>query len=165
MLQAVSAWLHNSAAGEFLLTMLISMFPVGELRIGIPAGVAMGLPIPVALAAAVLGNMVPVPLLVLFIRRIFKWVRIHIPSLGRFVDRLEARAYEKIENRNLVRYEAWSLLLFVAIPLPGTGAWTGSLIAALLDLRLKNAVPVIFLGVVSAGLITTAITYGVTALL
>ena len=81
------------------------------------------------------------------------------------MDRLEDRAYVKIKSKNLVRYEAWGLLLFVAIPLPGTGAWTGSLIAALMDLRLKNAVPVIFCGVVIAGIIMTALAYGVTALL
>lgn len=165
MLQGISLWLHGSAAGKFLLTMLISMVPVAELRVGLPAGVAMGLPIPLALLAGVLGNMLPVPFVILFIRRIFKWVRVHIPRLGGLVDRLERRAYAKIEGKELVRYEAWSLLLFVAIPLPGTGAWTGSLIAALLDLRLKNAVPVIFCGVVIAGLIIMALTYGVTAIL
>lgn len=165
MIEAVSQWLHETAAGEFLLTMLISMVPVAELRVGLPAGVAMGLPIPAALLAGVLGNMIPVPFVIRFIRVIFKWVRVHVPKLGGFVDRLEKRAYAKIESGHIVRYEAWGLLLFVAIPLPGTGAWTGSLIAALLDLRLKNAVPVIFVGVVIAGLIMTAITYGATALL
>ena len=165
MLQALSLWLHETAAGEFLLTMLISMIPVVEIRGGVPAGVAMGLPIPMALLAGVIGNMLPVPFVILFIRRIFKWIRVHIPKLGGLVDRLEARAYAKIEHGSLVRRQIWGLLLFVAIPLPGTGAWTGSLIAALMDLRLKNAVPVIFLGVVIAGAITTALTYGVTALL
>ena len=165
MLQAISQWLHGTPAGEFLLTMLISMVPVVELRGGIPAGVAMGLPIPTALFSAVLGNMLPVPFVILFIRRIFRWVRVHIPRLGSFVDRIEARAYTKMRNESLVRWEAWGLLLFVAIPLPGTGAWTGSLIAALMDLRLKNAVPVIFVGVVIAGLIITALAYGVTAAL
>ena len=165
MLQAVSLWLHGTAAGKFLLTMLISMVPVIELRGGVPAGVAMGLSTELALLAGVLGNMIPVPFVILFIRKTFKWVRVHIPRLGGFVDRLEARAYHKIKSRNLVRYEAWGLLLFVAIPLPGTGAWTGSLIAALMNLRLKNAVPVIFLGVVIAGLIMTALTYGVSSIL
>ncbi len=165
MLESLSFWFHHTAAGEFLLTALISMIPVAELRVGVPAGVAMGLPIPMALLAGVLGNMLPVPFVILFIRRIFKWIRVHIPKLGGLVDRLEARAYAKIEHGSLVRRQIWGLLLFVAIPLPGTGAWTGSLIAALMDLRLKNAVPVIFLGVVIAGAITTALTYGVTALL
>ena len=165
MLQSLSLWLHNTAAGEFLLTMLISMVPVVELRGGVPAGVAMGLPIPMALLAGVIGNMLPVPFVILFIRRIFKWVRVHIPKLGGTIDRLEQRAYRKMSNQNLVRWQAWGLLMFVAIPLPGTGAWTGALIAALMDLRLKNAVPVIFVGVLIAGLIMTALTYGATALL
>lgn len=165
MLETISQWLHQTAAGEFLLTMLISMVPVAELRVGVPAGVAMGLPIPLALLAGVLGNMLPVPFVILFIRKIFKWMRAHSERLGALVDRVEARAYGKIAKRSLVRYQAWGLLLFVAVPLPGTGAWTGSLIAALLDIRLKNAVPVIFCGVVIAGLIMTALSYGVTALL
>ena len=145
--------------------MLISMIPVAELRVGLPAGVAMGLPLPLTLLAGILGNMLPVPFIILFIRQIFKWIRLRIPKLGRLVDRLEDRAYVKIKSKNLVRYEAWGLLLFVAIPLPGTGAWTGSLIAALMNLRIKNAVPVIFCGVVIAGIIMTALAYGVTALL
>ena len=165
MVQSLSLWLHNTAAGEFLLTMLISMVPVVELRGGVPAGVAMGLPIPMALLAGVIGNMLPVPFVILFIRRIFKWIRVHIPKLGGLIDRLEQRAYRKMSNQNLVRWQAWGLLMFVAIPLPGTGAWTGALIAALMDLRLKNAVPVIFVGVLIAGLIMTALTYGVTAIL
>ena len=165
MWQAVSLWLHETVAGEFLLTMFISMIPVVELRGGVPAGIAMGLPLPMALLAGILGNMLPVPFVILFIRRIFKWIRTYIPKLGGMIDRLEARAYRKMNNEKLVRYQAWGLLAFVAIPLPGTGAWTGSLIAALMDLRLKNAVPVIFVGVVIAGLIMTALTYGVTALL
>lgn len=165
MLETISIWLHETSAGKFLLTMFISMAPVAELRVGLPAGVAMGLPIPAALVAGVLGNMVPVPFVILFIRNIFKWLREHNSRLGPMIDRIERRAYAKIESANLVRYEAWGLLLFVAVPLPGTGAWTGSLIAALLDLRLKNALPVIFTGVVIAGAIMTVLTYGVTALL
>ena len=92
MLESLSYWFHHTAAGEFLLTALISMIPVAELRVGVPAGVAMGLPIPMALLAGVLGNMLPVPFVILFIRRIFKWIRVHIPKLGGLVDRLEARA-------------------------------------------------------------------------
>ena len=162
-MEAISLWLHQTPAGEFLLTMLISMIPIAELRVGIPAGVAMGLPIPTALLAAVIGNLIPVPLIVLFVRKVFKWIRVHIPRLGSFVTRMEQRAYAK--SRNINQYTAWGLLLFVAIPLPGTGAWTGSLIAAVMDLRLKSAVPVITLGVMIAGLIITALTYGVTSIL
>ena len=165
MIEVISLWLHSTPVGEFLLTMLLSMAPVAELRVGIPAGVAMGLPIPAALLAAVIGNMIPVPFVILFIRRVFRWVRVHIPKLGGFVDRIEARAYAKISSKRLVRWQSWGLLLFVAIPLPGTGAWTGALIAALMDLRLKNALPVIFTGVLIAGCIMTALTYGVSKIL
>jgi len=165
MLQSLITAFHETVGGEFLLTMLISMAPVVELRGGVPAGVAMGLPIRTALLAGVLGNMIPVPFVILFSRRVFRWVRVHIPKLSGVIDRLEARAYAKMDNKSLLRWQAWGLLMFVAIPLPGTGAWTGSLIAALMDLRLKNAVPVIFLGTVIAGLIMTALTYGATVIL
>lgn len=163
MLETISLWLHGTAAGKTLLTFLISMLPVVELRGGLPAGVAMGLPIPAAFLASLLGNMLPVPFLILFVRPVFKWVRVHIPALGGFVSRLETRAQEK--SKNVVRYQTWGLFIFVAIPLPGTGAWTGALIAAILNMRLKRAVPVILLGVMAAGLIITVLTYGVTLLL
>ncbi|MBQ5739194.1 MAG: small multi-drug export protein [Oscillospiraceae bacterium] len=139
------------------------MLPIVELRGGLPAGVAMGLPIPEAFLAAFLGNMLPVPFIILFIRKIFKFIRVHIPRLGALVDRLEQKAYSKSDK--VVQYETWGLLAFVAIPLPGTGAWTGALIAAVLDLRLKRAIPVITLGVLIAGGIITALTYGITVIL
>lgn len=162
MLDSFSLWLHETAAGEALLTMLISMLPVVELRGGLPAGVAMGLPIPAAFLASLIGNMIPVPFVILFARPLFKWIRVHIPKLGGLVSRLENRA--KVKSADVLRYQTWGLLIFVAIPLPGTGAWTGALIAAVLDMRLKRAVPVIFLGVVIAGCIITLLTHGVTLL-
>ena len=162
MLDSFSLWLHETAAGEALLTMLISMLPVVELRGGLPAGVAMGLPIPAAFLASLIGNMIPVPFVILFARPLFKWIRVHIPKLGGLVSRLENRA--KAKSADVLRYQTWGLLIFVAIPLPGTGAWTGALIAAVLDMRLKRAVPVIFLGVVIAGCIITLLTHGVTLL-
>ena len=95
MLDSFSLWLHETAAGKALLTMFISMLPVVELRGGLPAGVAMGLPIHAAFLASLVGNMIPVPFIILFVRPLFKWVRIHIPRLGGFVSRLENRAREK----------------------------------------------------------------------
>ena len=162
MANTVSLWLHETPLGEALLTMLISMLPVVELRGGLPAGVAMGLPVPAAFLASLIGNMIPVPFIILFVRPLFKWIRVHIPKLEGFVSQLEARA--KAKSANVVRYQTWGLLLFVAIPLPGTGAWTGALIAAVLDMRLKRAVPVIFLGVTIAGCIITMLTHGVSML-
>ena len=163
MAESLSQWLLAAGEGKFLATLLISMLPVVELRGGLPAGVAMGLPLREAFFAALLGNLLPVPFIILFARRVFAWVRIHIPRLGRWVDRLEQKAWRKSDR--VVKYQTWGLLLFVAVPLPGTGAWTGALIAALLDLRLKLAVPAITAGVFLAGVIISLLTYGVTALL
>ena len=86
--------------------------------------------------AALLGNLLPVPFIILFARRGFAWVRAHIPRLGRWVDRIERKAWSKSDK--VVRYQAWGLLLFVAVPLPGTGAWTGTLAASLLDMDFKS---------------------------
>ena len=129
MTDAIVQWLLSAGEGKFLATVLISMLPVIELRGGLPAGVAMGLPLREAFFAALLGNLLPVPFIILFARRGFAWVRAHIPRLGRWVDRIERKAWSKSDK--VVRYQAWGLLLFVAVPLPGTGAWTGALIAAL----------------------------------
>ena len=134
------------------------MVPMIELRASIPMGCGMGLPAWQVYIAAVLGNMIPVPFVVLFIRRFFAFVRRHWSRLNGLLDRIEARAERNIEK--VQRYEILGLMLFVAIPLPGTGAWTGSLIAALLDIRLKRSIPTIFLGVLIAGAIVTAISYG-----
>ena len=148
---------------DILLTFLVAMVPVVELRGAIPFGVVRGLNLWTAIIASVLGNLVPVPFIILFIRRIFAWMRAHMPKLDGLVTRMEKKA-EK--NRAAVeKYAFWGLAILVAIPLPGTGAWTGALIAALLDLRLKLAVPAITAGVFLAGIIISLLTYGAAALL
>ena len=159
MLDSLSYWLHETPLGEALLTMFISMLPVVELRGGLPAGVAMGLPIPAAFFSSLVGNMIPVPFVILFVRPLFRWVRIHIPKLGHFVSTLEARAQAK--SVNVVRYQTWGLLLFVAIPLPGTGAWTGALVAALLGRRLSHAMLSIGAGVTTACCIVALLCKGI----
>ena len=143
---------------NFLWIVLVSMVPMIELRAAIPLGCGMGLPAWQVYIAAVVGNMIPVPFIVLFIRRIFAFLRKHWKKLGGLVDRIEARAMKK--SGRVRKFEILGLMLFVAIPLPGTGAWTGSLIAALLDIRLKRSIPVILLGVLIAGAIVTAVSYG-----
>ena len=156
------SWLNNEIPGKLVFTMLVSMLPVVELRGGIPFGAGIGLPLPLAIIAAVAGNMLPVPFLILFARRVFLWLRQHIPALEGFVEKLEKRAYEKKDI--IVRYKFWGLLLLVAIPLPGTGAWTGALVAAVMDLRLKSALPAIFAGVLIAAAVVAAITLGIFSL-
>ena len=155
-------WLTETQAGEFCLTVLVSMLPVVELRGGIPFGVAGGLSMPAAFLAAFIGNMLPVPFLILFVRRLFAWLKVKVPLVRGAVNWLEARTEKKKEA--VLKYQTWGLFIFVAIPLPGTGAWTGAMIAAALDMRLSKAVPAITAGVLAAGFIITCITHSVTAL-
>lgn len=148
---------------EAIITFLMAMVPVVELRGAIPYGVLAGLSVPTAFILAVLGNLAPIPILILFTRKVFEWLRTKSEGLDRMVSRLEAKA-EK--NKEVVeRYEFWGLVILVAIPLPGTGAWTGALVAAMMDMRLKRAMPAIILGVLIAGVIVTTLTYGVDSLL
>ena len=149
--------LHGTPAGEWLYTALVSMAPVVELRGGIPIGVGLGLPLWEAYLAAVIGNMVPVPFIIVFIRRIFKWMRVKFPSLGRLIEKLEDKAH--LKGQMVRKYKYLGLVILVAIPLPGTGAWTGALVAAFLDMRLRDAVPSIFLGVLIAGAAISALTH------
>lgn len=155
-------WLTGTQAGEFLLTMLVSMVPIIELRGGIPFGVAAGLPVWMAYIAAVIGNLIPVPFILVFIRRIFKWIRQHMPRLNSVVDKLEKKAH--LKGATMMKYQYLGLAIFVAIPLPGTGAWTGALAAAFLDMRLKKALPAAVLGVVVAGFLISVLTYGIASL-
>ena len=162
-MEAILEWMNHSASGELFYTMLMSMVPVVELRGGIPFGVALGLDIWPAYIAAVIGNMIPVPFIIIFIRRIFQWMRVHMPRLNNLVDKLEKKAH--LKGRMVTKYKYLGLMIFVAIPLPGTGAWTGALAAAFLDMRLRKALPAIFLGVLIAGVLISALTFGVTSLL
>ena len=151
-------WLNQTLGGQLVFTGLVSMLPVVELRGGIPFGVGIGLPLPLAVLASVVGNMLPIPFLILFTRRAFVWLRRHIPALEGVISRLERKAESK--KQLVLKYESWGLLLLVAIPLPGTGAWTGALVAALMDLRLKSAMPAIFCGVLVAAAIVSCIVLG-----
>ena len=146
-------WLTHTNLGEMLFTMLVSMVPIIELRGGVPFGTALGLPAGQALVAATIGNMIPIPFIIVYIRRIFLWMRRKSRKLNTLVDKLERKAH--LKGQKVSKYKYIGLWLFVAIPLPGTGAWTGALVAAFLDMPLRKALPSIFLGVVTAGLIMT----------
>jgi uncharacterized membrane protein len=151
-------------AGKALVTFIISMLPVVELRLAIPVGVSMGLEVWQAAAISVVGNIIPVPFIIAFIRVIMDWLRTKSSTMQRFVRWLEAKGTGPKANR-VRQFEFWGLLLFVAIPVPGTGAWTGALVAALLDVRMKRALPPIILGVVVAAVIVSLATAGVVNLL
>ena len=152
-------WLTDTMAGEFTLTVLVSMIPVVELRGGIPFGAAAGLPVWAACIAAVIGNLIPVPFIIVYIRRIFQWMREKMPRLNRMVDALERKAH--LKGQKVSKYKYLGLAIFVAIPLPGTGAWTGSLAAAFLDMPLRKAIPSVVAGVLTAGAAISILTYGV----
>ncbi len=150
MTDAIVAFLQNLNMSDELLVFLISMFPIVELRGAIPVGVFLDMNPWVLYALAVIGNMLPIPFIILCARPVvnfFLRTKLFRP-VGQWLENKVRKNSHKI-----VKYEIWGLLLFVAIPLPGTGAWTGALAAALLDLRLKNAFPTIFAGVLIAGLI------------
>ena len=158
----IMQWLTQNPAGGFCFTMLVSMVPVVELRGGIPFGVARGLPVWAAYLAAIIGNILPVPFILVYIRRIFQWMRRRLPRLNRLVDKLEKKAH--LKGQKVTKYKYLGLMLFVAIPLPGTGAWTGALAAAFLDMPLRKAIPSIFTGVLVAGIAISILTFGVASL-
>ena len=167
ILATLPAFLETLAESDFgrvLVTFIIAMIPVIELRGAIPIGVfSFGLPPLAAAAIAAFGNIAPVPFIILFIRKMFDWMKKTGGFLGKIATWLEARANNK--SSALQKGEFWGLMIFVAIPLPGTGAWTGALIAAMLDMRMKRALPSIILGVLVAGILVTGITVGFTHLL
>ncbi|MBQ1279324.1 MAG: small multi-drug export protein [Clostridia bacterium] len=134
------------------------MVPVIELRGALPIAVANGLQYPIAIIVSIIGNLIPVPFIIIFIRKIFEWMRRISKKLDLLVSKLEARAESKSDV--VQKYAFWGLFILVAIPLPGTGAWTGALVAAMLNMRLKKAFPAIVLGVVGAAAIVTFVTYG-----
>lgn len=139
---------------KYLITFLISMVPVIELRGAIPVAIAKDIAPWLAFCLSVVGNMLPVPFILLFIRRIFAWMKKY-EGLGKIVTKLEQRAAGKSET--VKKYELVGLCILVAIPLPGTGAWTGALVAALMDIRVRRALPTIFAGVLIAGVVVTLV--------
>ena len=148
----------DTVFGKLLLTFGTAMVPVIELRGAIPVGVAAGLPPAVACITAILGNLVPVPFIMLLTRKVFDWLR-NTRFFGPRIEWLEKRAH--LKGRLVRKYRLPGLIVLVGIPLPGTGAWTGALVAALLDIRLRSAIPAILLGLIIAGGITTEVTMGV----
>ena len=142
-------------------TMGVAMVPILELRGAIPFGLALGLPVGLTYLVSVIGNMIPVPAIILFIRQIFRWLRKH-PWWDRKITKIVTKAH--LKGRKVRKYRLPGLVLLVAVPLPGTGAWTGALVASLLGIRMQHALPAIFLGVLMAGVLVTAAACGILAL-
>jgi uncharacterized membrane protein len=147
---------------KYLIIFLISMVPLIELRGAIPIAVGMGLPVIPSILISIVGNMLPVPFIFLFARRILEWGK-DKPLVGNFfswcLDKGEkgGRKLEAKAGRGLY----WALLLFVGIPVPGTGAWTGTLAASLLNMDFKKSVLYVLLGILLAGAIMIVLSLGV----
>lgn len=165
MVNSFIQWFMTNLGGAVsreMLVFLISMVPILELRGGIIAASLMGIEMWRAIFLCGLGNIIPVPFILLFITPIFRWLK-RTKLFRPMVEKLETKAMAKSEK--IEKYEFWGLVLFVGIPLPGTGAWTGSLIAALLDIKFRKAFPAILLGICLAMVIMTVLFYTVPGLI
>ena len=140
-----------------LKTLVTAMMPILEIRGAIPVGVASGLDPWLAFAVGFVGNMLPIPILILLTRKIIEWLKKHnvLVKLTAWLENKGSKGAQKVQ-----KYSFWGLFILVAIPLPGTGAWTGALVASLLDMRLKRALPSIAMGVAVAGLIVLLVADG-----
>lgn len=151
----------RASLSPLLIIFLISLLPVLELRGGLIAAALLGVDWLVAFPICVVGNLLPIPLELLFIRKLMNALKRFRP-FRTLIDKLDSRARKKGEE--IRKYKIAGLFVLVAIPLPGTGAWTGGLVADVLDIRMRTALPVIGLGVVAAGLITSAFSYVIPSL-
>ena len=141
-----------------LIAFVVSLCPVLELRGGMIAARLLEIDFIKAFLICYIGNMLPIPFILFFIKKIFDVMRKN-KHLAKIVEKMEARSDKK--KGTMEKYKEWGLLFFVAIPLPGTGGWTGALISALMDLKIKKSLPIIALGVLIAGIIMSLITYGI----
>lgn len=144
---------------KYLITFLISMVPIVELRGGIPVGVGMGIDWKLAVAICMIGNMLPVPFIFFFARRILEWGK-DKPVIGKFFTWCLEKGHKGGEKlcEKAGRGTFFALMIFVGIPLPGTGAWTGTLAASLLDFDFKKSILSVMCGVILAAIIITVAT-------
>ncbi|MBO4216935.1 MAG: small multi-drug export protein [Clostridia bacterium] len=160
MIQSISDFFLNTVGRE-LCVFFCAMLPIIELRGAIPLGTAFGMPLWQTFFIALAGNLLPVPFILLLIRWIIGLMK-KIPFMKRFAEWLEKKAENRREK--VEKAEFWGLFLLVAIPLPGTGAWTGSLVAAVLGMKYWKSFFAIVLGVITAGIVVLLISYGFAAL-
>lgn len=160
-------WVTENLMGKVsneVIIFLISMVPILELRGGLLAASPALLNVPIlrAIPICIIGNFIPVPFILLFIKAIFNWMK-KFEKLGKIAVWFENKAMNKKDR--IEKYEFWGLVLFVGIPLPGTGAWTGSLIAALLNIDFKKAIAAVCIGIMLATVIMSCISYGLLGVL
>lgn len=155
MVESITNALRDSLPAE-LVAFIVSMLPLVELRGGLIAAALLNISWGKAFLICFLGNMLPIPFILLFLKKIFALLR-KIKAFDRFMAFLDRKVEKGSATVN--KYKIWGLFILVAIPLPGTGAWTGALVADALDIRIKKSLPAIAAGVVVAGLIISFISY------
>lgn len=159
-MESLVTWFMEALNGKIsreMIVFVISMVPILELRGGLLAARVLEINIVRAIWFCVVGNIIPVPFILLLITPVFNWLK-KTRTFRPMVEKLETRAMGKSEQ--IEKYQFWGLVLFVGIPLPGTGAWTGSLIASLLGVKFKKAFPAVLLGIVMATVIMSVVSYG-----
>lgn len=161
MADSLINWFTTNLSGSVpkeIIVLIISMVPILELRGGLIAASLLGVNIVTAIGFCIVGNLIPIPFILLFITPIFRWLK-RTKLFRPLVEKLEKKSMSKSDQ--IKKYEFLGLVLFVGIPLPGTGAWTGSLIASLLDIKFKKAFPAIICGLILATIIMSIISYGI----
>ena len=159
-MESIMSWVISALSGHVsreMIVFIISMVPILELRGGLLAASVLNINITRALWICIIGNIIPIPFILLFIRQIFKVLK-KTKLFHGLIVKMEDRAMGKSDQ--IKRYEFFGLLLFVGIPLPGTGAWTGSLIASLLEIDIKKSSLAIFCGIIMATVIMYIVSYG-----
>lgn len=141
---------------EELVIFLISMFPIVELRGGLIAASLLGVKWVIAFPICIIGNIVPIPFVLFFFNKIITWLK-KTKLFGKLAAKIEERA--KSKSAKIEGAKFLGLMLFVGIPLPGTGGWTGAMAAALLNMRVKKSAPAILLGIILAGVIMSVLAY------
>ena len=167
MVEAIKQFFLETV-GKELCVFFCSMIPIIELRGAIPMGAAFnatlgGMPFWLTYFLSVLGNMLPVPFILLFIKKMIKWMSV---SKVKFFNKIANFLLNKVEKKRdkIEKYSFWGVCLFVAVPLPVTGAWTGSLVAAMIDMKFWKALLSCLIGVMIAGVVMTIVSYGVAAI-
>ena len=158
-MESIMSWVISALSGHVsreMIVFIISMVPILELRGGLLAASVLNINITRALWICIIGNIIPVPFILLLITPVFNWMK-GTKTFKPLVDKLESKAMRQKDQ--IEKYEFWGLVLFVGIPLPGTGAWTGSLIAALLGMKFKKAFPAVIIGICMATVIMWFISY------
>lgn len=162
MTEQIAQWFANLSQGsrlfDYLITFIVSCLPILECRGGMIVAGLRHVPAWQAFIICYIGNILPIPFILLFIKQIFAFMKKHNILKG-FIEKLEGKTAKNQEK--VLKYKQWGLLAFVAIPLPGTGGWTGSLFAALLNIDFKKAFPIIALGILIAEIIMFILVYGV----